>query len=266
MEIMVLVKPVPLVEGVTLTIKGADIAKETLKFAINELDDYALEKALLLKEKHGGKVTLLTVAPEKFRKHAEQIIREGYAKGADEAVAVLDPAFDNLDSYAAAKILADTVKTLKYDLILSGVQATDDGSAAVGTMVAEILGIPHAALVISLEPIDGKALKVRRELEEGVEEIVELPLPALLSIQSGTDTPRYAAFAKIRAAMKKEIKVLTASGVGLQSDAVSSLRKVGPVSMQVPTVAKEAEMLTGTPEEEAAKLAQIIKEKGHGRA
>ncbi|MEM3737058.1 MAG: electron transfer flavoprotein subunit beta/FixA family protein [Candidatus Bathyarchaeia archaeon] len=265
MNIVVCVKSVPLVEGVDLKVSGTDIAKETLKFAINEWDEYALEEAVLLKEKLGGEVTVLTLTTPKQSKNIEQTLRECYAKGADNAIQLVDEIVDNLDPFAKSKILSKVIKGLSFDLVFTGVQASDDGCAQIGPTVATLLGLPYVTLVTKLEILaGGKAAKVERELEEGFKQVVELPLPALLTIQTGINVPRYAPFAKIRAAMKKEIKTLSLKDIGLDPAEVMGWKRASVAKMAIPVVERKTVIIRGSPEEEAAGLVSILREKGFG--
>jgi electron transfer flavoprotein beta subunit len=262
MNSAVFVKAVPIVEGVSISVKENDIAKETVKYMMNESDEYALEEAVRLKEKHGGAVTVITLTHEKQRRQSEQILRECYAKGADKTILLVDEAFQNLDPSMTSRILSSAVKDLNFDLIFTGVQASDDNWAATGPMIAQLLGIPYATLVSNLQTGDVGVIRVQRELEENVKEVVELSLPALLTIQTGINTPRYAPFAKIRAAMKMEIMTRTLRDLGLDQNTIQSWRGSIISRMNIPIVKKKVEIIGGKPGEEAANLAKILREKG----
>src|SRR6202030_2749753 len=149
-------------------------------FVASEADNYALEEALRLKEKNGGEVVVLSMGGEE----AARVLRSGLAMGADRAIHLLDPKFKGADEFAAATALAKAIeKDGGADLVLAGVQSDDLGTGMTGTMTAELLGVPHATVVVGVEPgSDEKSLKVRRELEGGVDEVVEMQLPALLKI------------------------------------------------------------------------------------
>jgi len=147
-------------------------------------------------------------------------------------------------------------------LILTGAQAGDDGYAMVGPILAEILGIPHAAMVKKIE-LNNDVAKVNRELEGGLEEIVEVKLPAVLAIQTGINEPRYVSIMGTRKAMRKEIKVLGLAEVGLDENEVGEVGSwIKVEKMYVPPVEKQAEFLKGSPEEIAGKLAEILKARG----
>lgn len=260
MDVIVCIKRVPDTAEAELVITPdeKDIVKDRLVFDMNEWDNYALEEALLMKERYGGSVTLVTVGPEE----AAEALRTGLAKGADTAIRLTDDSFTGSDAYATAKILAQAIKDLPYDLILTGAQAGDDGYSQVGQTLAELLGLPHATLVTKIEIEDGKA-RVHRELEGGLEEVLEVELPAVFTIQTGINVPRYASLKGIRAAFRKGIKVLGASDLGLQPDEVGEIgSKTRLERLFIPPVEKVAEILEGSPDEVSGQLAEILKGRG----
>jgi electron transfer flavoprotein beta subunit len=237
---------------------GKAIEKTGLVYDINEWDDYALEEAVRIKEKHGGTVTAITIGSE----DSDSTLRKCLARGADKAIRLTDSKFEGSDGYAIAKILHSAIKSLPFDMILTGMQAGDDGNAMVGPILAEILKIPHATMVKKMELTEG-AVKVNRELEGGLEEMLEVKLPALFSIQTGINEPRYVSIMGIRKAMQKEIKLMTLADTGLQeSDVGPSGSWSRTERMYVPPVEKQAELLKGTPEEVATKIADILKSRG----
>ncbi len=261
MDIIVCVKRVPETAEADLVIDatGKDIQKGGLVFDINEWDNYAVEEAVLLKEKHGGTVTVISMGPEE----ANETLRRALAMGADEAIRLTDPAFSGSDGHAIARVLSQAIQPLSYDLILTGVQAEDDGYGQVGPTLARMLEIPHAAVVNGIESIDGDRAKIRRELEGGLEEVVELSLPAVLTIQSGINEPRYVSIMGIRKVAKKEIKALGLGELALKADEAGEagsrtlIEKVFP-----PPVGEGAQMLEGTMDEIAERVVAIVKEKG----
>lgn len=260
MDIIVCVKHVPETAEADIKIDstGKTIEKTGLVFDVNEWDDYALEEAVQIKEKLGGTVTAVTVGSE----DADSTLRKCLARGADTAVRLTDPKFEGSDCYATAKILHRAIKDLPFNLILTGAQAGDDGYAAVGPILAELLGTPHATMVKKIELNDDVA-KVKRELEGGLEETVEVKLPAVLSIQTGINEPRYVSIMGIRKAMKKETKVLGLAEIGLSESEVGEAGSwIRTEKMYVPPVEKQAEFLEGSPEEIAAKIAEILKARG----
>ena len=220
MDIVVCVKRVPDTSEaeVAITKDERKIEEGDLVFDINEWDKYAVEEAVLLKEKLGGSVTVVTMGPEE----AEDTLRRCFATGADDAIRLTDEAFEGSDAVAIARILYQAIKDMEFDLVLTGAQASDDGYGQVGPTIAEFLGIPHATLVTNIEIINGKA-KVRRELEGGLEEVVEVQLPAVFTIQTGINEPRYVSIMGVRKAAKKEIKILGLKELGLKEEEVESL-------------------------------------------
>jgi electron transfer flavoprotein beta subunit len=260
LDVVVCVKHVPETAEAELKIDqtGKNIEKTGLVYDINEWDDYALEEAVRIKEKQGGTVTAITIGTQ----DTESTLRKCLARGADKAIRLTDPKFENSDAYATAKILHSAIKTLHYDLILTGMQAGDDGNAAVGPILAEMLNIPHATMVKKIELAQGTA-KVNRELEGGLEEQIEIRLPALVSVQTGINEPRYVSIMGIRKAMQKEIKVLSLADTGLsESDVGSAGSWINIDKLYVPPVEKQAEFLKGTPDEIATKITEILKSRG----
>jgi len=260
LDVIVCVKHVPETAEAELKIdaSGKAVEKTGLVYDINEWDDYALEEAVRIREKQGGSVTAITIGPD----DSDSTLRKCLARGADKAIRLADPKFEGSDGYAIAKILHSVVKTIHYDLILTGMQAGDDGSAMVGPILAQLLGIPHATMVKKLELGLGTA-KANRELEGGLEEQVEVKLPALFSIQTGINEPRYVSIMGIRKAMQKEIKIMSLADTGLSENDVGLAGSWLRIEkLYVPPVEKQAEFLKGTPDEMATKIAEILKAKG----
>lgn len=260
MDIIVCVKHVPQCADVELKINegGKDIEKAGLVFDINEWDDYALEEAIRIKEKFGGTVTAITVGP----KEAESTLRKCLARGADHAIRVFDPKFMNSDAYVIAKILYSVIKNIRFDLILTGAQAGDDGSAVVGPALAGLLRVPHATMVKKIELSDGEII-VDRELEGGLMERLKIKMPALLTIQSGINEPRYVSIMGIRRAMQKEIKVLELANIGLSESDVGQTGSWTIIEkLYIPPVEKKAEIVSGSPDEIARKIIEILKSRG----
>jgi electron transfer flavoprotein beta subunit len=189
-------------------------------------------------------------------------LRKCLARGADKAIRLTDPKFAGSDSYAVARILHSVIKTLHYDLVLVGLQAGDDGSTAVGPILAEMLGTPHATMVKKLELGSGTA-KVNRELEGGLEEQIEVKLPAVLAVSTGINEPRYVSIMGIRKAMQKEIKVMTLADTGLtEADVGEAGSWLKVDKLYVPPVEKQAEFLKGSPDEVATRITELLKAKG----
>jgi electron transfer flavoprotein beta subunit len=255
LDIIVCIKRVPQTAEAEVKVDstGKDIIKDRLAFDMNESDTYALEEAILLKEKFGGTITVISLgAPE-----TEDTLRIALAKGADNAMRIKAEDFGELDGYKTAQILKSGIKDIKYDIIFTGCMATDDAYSQVGVTLAEILGIPHATLVTKIDVTDNK-VHAHRELEGGLLEHLELALPALLTIQTGINEPRYASLIAIRRAAKKEIRMIGKSEIspeGIQPN--SNIEE-----LFIPPVGKRAEILTGNMDEISTKLTGIIKEKG----
>ncbi len=241
--------------------EGKDIKRETLNYKTNGSDEYALEEAVRLKEKHGGRVVALTVGP----KRADSMLREALAKGADEAVRVSYEDVGGYDLGRTARILAAAVKTLPHDLVLTGVQSDDQVYSSTGALVASLLGLPHVSVVTKVQ-VQGQGLEVTSELEGGLSRRYALPLPALISIQFGANVPRYAPLPAIMKASRQPIKEIGPAALGLTGwDALRtpytfSVRKLSP-----PEAKGHATMIAGSPEEQAKKLAQLLREKGFVR-
>ena len=211
-----------------------------------------------MREKQGGTVTAITIGAD----DSDSTLRKCMARGADKAIRMTDPKFNGSDGYAIAKILHSAIKTLHYDLILTGAQAGDDGSSMVGPILAELLKIPHVTMVKKIE-LGTSVAKVNRELEGGLEELIEVKLPAVFSVQTGINEPRYVSIMGIRKAMQKEIKVMTLADTGLTENDVGPTGSWTMIeTMYVPPVEKQAEFLKGSPEEVATKIAEILKAKG----
>jgi electron transfer flavoprotein beta subunit len=260
LDIIVCVKHVPETAEAELKIDstGKAIDKTGLVFDINEWDDYALEEAVRIKEKQGGTVTAITIGAD----DSDSTLRKCLARGADNAIRLTDLKFNDSDGYAIAKILHSVIKNLPYSIILTGMQAGDDGNAVVGPALAEMLKIPHVTMVKKLELGVGTA-KANRELEGGLEEQVEVGTPALFSVQTGINEPRYVSIMGIRKAMQKEIKLMTLADTDLMENDVGSSGSWTKIEkMYVPPVEKQAEFLKGSPEEVAAKVTEILKAKG----
>jgi electron transfer flavoprotein beta subunit len=228
---------------------GRWIEESDLNFEINEPDAYALEEALQLKEKHGGEVVALCAGPAR----AQQSIREALAKGADRALHIEEENLPALDALGAARLLAAAAKPENPDLILTGLQSDDLGYGQTGVIMAELLGRPHSTIIMSVE-VAGPNLRVKRELEDGWFQHIEMPLPAVLTIQSGINKLRYATLMGIKKARTKEIKRLTAADLGGLSSPSAVIE-----SVQAPRKTKQATILEGDPKTAAAKLVEKLR-------
>src|SRR5882724_2692999 len=187
------------------------IQEADLSYEINEPDAYALEEGLQLKEKHSGEVVVLCAGPAR----AAQTIREALAKGADRAIHVEEEKLGAFDPLGVARLMAEAMQPEKPDLILTGLQSDDLGYGQTGVILAELLGLPHATIIMQVEKQEG-GIRVKRELEDGWFQHVEMPLPALLTIQSGISKLRYATLMGIKKAKTKEIRRHTASDLAVE--------------------------------------------------
>ena len=256
MEIVVCVKRVPQTQEVDLEIDGGgrEVKKEMLAYAINEWDNYAIEEAVVLKEKLGGNVTAITLGGE----DDEEVLRRCLAMGADRAIRV-DMGDLVLDGYVVSRVLAEVIRGLDHDLVLTGVQADDDNMGMVGNMLAEHLGVSHGSVVTGVEVEEGR-LKIHVELEGGIDEVSRISLPALLAIQTGINEPRYVSIMGIRKAAKKELKVMGVQDLNIPEEELQPRSVVE--EMYLPPETEGAEMIEGDPGTVAQAILRIIKEKG----
>ena len=260
MEILVCARRVPDTSEneIQLNSAGNDIERDELVYSVNEADNYAVEEALQIVGRVGGNVTVVTVGVEED----EEILRREMAMGANHSVLLTDNAFAGSDGRGIATILKNFVQKGNYDLILTGVQA-EDGAAQVGGMLAALLDYPFASLVSSIEVLDGKKLKIGREIEGGNREISEIDLPCVLSIQTGINEPRYVGMRGIRAVASVPIPTYGAPELGIDADAIGeAAAKVKRVDYFVPALGKGAEMLKGTREENIDKLVELVAARG----
>src|SRR5450631_4651397 len=210
MKIIVAIKQVPVRDSqLRIDSSGRWIQEGDLSFEINEPDAYALEEALQLKEKHGGEVVALCLGPAR----ASQTIREALAKGADRAIHIEEENLPALDTLAIAKLISNAAKTENADLILTGLQSDDLGAGQTGVVMAELLGLTHSTIIMEAEAREGH-IRVKRELENGWFQHIDMPLPAVLTIQSGSNKLRYATLMGIKKAKTKEVKKLTPAELG----------------------------------------------------
>ena len=260
MEILVCARRVPDTSEneIALNSAGNDIERDELVFSINEADNYAVEEALQIVAKVGGKVTVVTVGGE----DDEEVLRREMAMGANQGVLLSDEAFTGSDGRGIATILKAFVQKGNYDLILTGIQA-EDGAAQVGGMLAAMLDYPFASLVNSIEILDGRKLKIGREIEGGNKEMNEIDLPCVLSIQTGINEPRYVGMRGVRAVATVPIPTYGAPELDLNAATVgAAAAKVRRVDYFVPQVGNGAEMLKGSREENIEKLVELMAAKG----
>lgn len=222
MKILVMMKQVASKDAILRINKEATWIEESdLSFEVSESDGYALEEGLRLKEKHGGDVVVCSMGPQRVK----AVIKDALARGADRAIHVVIDDLTNLSPYSAAKILADAVRDEQPDLIMTGLQSDDNGYAQTGVIMAELLGMPHATIVIEVDA-SGEKLRVKRELESGWYQWYSMSTPALLTIQSGISQIRYASLKGIMAAKKKEIKEVTPGADGMARASHQRIEKI----------------------------------------
>jgi electron transfer flavoprotein beta subunit len=259
-EILVCARRVPDTSEneIQLNSAGDDIERDELVYSINEADNYAVEEALQIVARVGGNVTVATVGGE----DDEEILRREMAMGANHGVLITDKAFRGSDGRGIATILKAFVQKGHYELILTGVQA-EDGGAQVGGMLAALLDYPFASLVNSIEVLEGKKLRVGREIEGGNKEMSEIDLPCVLSIQTGINEPRYVGMKGIRQVASIPIPTFGAPDLGIGASAVGeAAAKVKRVDYFVPTLGKGAEILRGSREENIDKVLELVTAKG----
>ncbi|MCB1037336.1 MAG: electron transfer flavoprotein subunit beta/FixA family protein [Acidobacteria bacterium] len=256
MRIAVCIKQVPDTEArLRLRKDGRWVDEEDLPFVINESDEYALEEALTLAEKTGGEVVVLSLGPARVK----EALRKALALGAQRAVHLQDEAFEGGDAPATARALHAALSRESFDLVLTGSQSDDNGYGATASVLAGLLGWPHAWLVMGVELEEGGAsLKVVREMESGMNEIVRIATPAVIEVQAGINHPRYASLKGIMQAKRKPQEVLTAADLGLDPAVVGAAgSRLEVVSVAFPSTGAGAQMIEG----DAATAARVLVEK-----
>jgi len=256
MKIAVCIKQVPTREWQPrINEAGTWIREQDASYELNEPDAYALEEALRLREKHSGEVVVCAAGPARV----QQVIREALARGADRAIHVEGDALGSADASITSAALASAMTDERFDLVLTGLQSDDQGHAQVGVMLAERLQMPHSTIIMEVQVVDpstgsGQAatLRVKRELEGGWFQWIGMPLPALLTIQSGINQLRYATLKGIMAAKKKEIRKVPLPGGLAASQQIMELA--------LPTRSKQTEMITGAPAAAAKELVRRLRE------
>lgn len=259
MEILVCVKRVPDSAENEIEVKGdgSDIKRDDLVYSVNEWDNYAVEEAIQIVDRLGGSVTVVTIGDEE----SEEVVRREMAMGANNGLMLVDPAFEGSDGRGLATILKAAVEKGRYDLILCGAQA-DDGAGQVGGMLAAMLDWPYASLVNMIE-VKENMLRIGREIEGGNQEINEIRLPCVLSVQTGINEPRYVGIRGIRKVASVDIPVMDAAALGLDPAAVGrDGARVKRLDYFVPPAGAGAEMLEGSTDEITAKLIDLLKAKG----
>jgi electron transfer flavoprotein beta subunit len=244
-KILVCIKQVPQKDAPLKLNESATGLREDVGYEVNEPDAYALEEALRQKEKNGGEVVVITAGPAR----AQQVLREALAKGADRAIHLEDDRFTTLDSLNTARALAEAIKDESFDLIFTGLQSDDCGYAQTGVLLAELLGWPHATIIMQIEAKEN-GIRVKRELEGGFFQFVEMPLPSVLTIQSGINKLRYATLIGIKQAKNKPMRKVT-------YDEVAAALKPNQMTIErlfIPKKTKQTEVIQGSPAEVAKKL------------
>jgi electron transfer flavoprotein beta subunit len=259
MNIVVSIKQVPASETkVKIAADGLDIDRTGISYVVNPYDEFGVEEALRIKERLGsGSVTVVTVGPEK----AQEALRTCLAVGADKAVHIKDPAFEGGDAYATAVALAAALKRLQFDVLFFGKQAIDDDNGAVGIHVAELLRIPHVAVVNKLEIDEREKRAVAYRQIEGALEVIETSLPAVFTCQKGLNEPRYASLPGIMKAKSKPMTVLSLADLGLKPEEVGQsgsklhLRRISP-----PPPRTEGKILQGEVSQAVTELVRLLRE------
>jgi electron transfer flavoprotein beta subunit len=256
MNSIVCLKEVPDTEA-RIEVRGGKVVEEGIQYVVNPYDEFALEEALKWQEKFGGKVTLVSLGPDRAR----ESILKGLAMGADEVYHLSDPAFLGGDAFSTARALAAAIGKLgAYDAVFCGKQAVDEDNSAVGVMLAELLDLPHVSVVTRLEIADGKSARAEREIEGG-REAVETALPAVITAQKGLNEPRYPSFRGIRQARSKPFTQWTPADVGLDAGAVG----MGGARLQVVEVLPPPErpagrIVPGEPADAAKEVVRLLRE------
>ena len=223
------------------------VRDQDASWELNEPDAYALEEALRLREKHGGEVVVVSAGPARVT----QVLREALARGADRAIHVAGDHLATADAFTAADALATALANEKVDLVLTGLQSDDQGFAQVGVVLAEKLGVAHSTIIMEVQ-VNDRTLRVKRELEGGWFQWIAMPLPAVLTIQSGINQLRYATLKGIMAAKKKEVKVVAAPAGAAARQRITSV--------YMPEKVKQTRMIDGAPAEAAKELVRVLRE------
>ncbi len=223
------------------------VRDQDASWELNEPDAYALEEALRLREKHGGEVVVVSAGPARVT----QVLREALARGADRAIHVDGDHLATADGFTAADALAAALKNEKVDLVLTGLQSDDQGFAQVGVVLAEKLGLSHATIIMEVQ-VSGPTLRVKRELEGGWFQWIAMPLPAVLTIQSGINQLRYATLKGIMAAKKKEIRAVPAPAGAAPRQRIASV--------YLPEKSKQTRMIDGSAADAAKELVRVLRE------
>lgn len=258
MKIGVCIKQVPDPEArLSVSADGRWIDEEEMAFGINEGDEYAVEEALAIAEQAGGEVVAVSLGPERAR----EALRKALAVGAGRAVHLADDAFQGGDCWATARALAEVARRESFDLILTGSQSADAGFGSTGTLLAALLGWPHAWLVVGLEVEEGGgSARVTREMEAGKNELLRVKLPAVIEVQAGINKPRYASLKGIMQAKRKELAALSPSDLGLAPERVGAAgSRLEILSVSVPEKGEGAQIFEGDVQAAARQLVEKLR-------
>jgi electron transfer flavoprotein beta subunit len=250
LKLLVCMKQVPQKDAPLKLNAAGTWIREDVSYEVNEPDAYALEEALRQKEKHGGEVVVITAGPAR----SQQVLREALAKGAERAIHLEDNGFAGLDAHNTARAFAAAIKDEQFDLIFTGLQSDDYGYAQTGVILAELLGWPHATIIMQIEKTD-RGIRVKRELEGGYFQFVDMPLPAVLTIQSGINKLRYATLIGIKQAKNKPMRKVALAEV--QPSIGPNMQKIE--RLYVPQKTKKTEVLEGPPAEVAKQLVDKLR-------
>jgi electron transfer flavoprotein beta subunit len=258
MKIVVPVKQVAALDDeFELLDDGSDVDPDGLEWELNEWDTFSLEAALQLRDAVGdGEVVAVTVGDEE----AEEGLLSALAKGADRGVRVWDQGLEGADALAVARVLSAAVQREAPDLVLCGVQSSDAVNSATGIALAGYLEMTHVAVVKGIER-DDQRLRVERELEGGLVELLDVSLPALLTIQTGINEPRYATLRAIKQAREKPLAVQSLEDLGLDGGEIARAAGSRRRRLAPPDKGDGAEILEGSPADVAAKIAEIVKDR-----
>jgi electron transfer flavoprotein beta subunit len=257
MHVVVCVKQVPDTET-KIRVKDGQVDHSETKYVVNPYDEYAVEEGLRIKESLSeGKITLVSTGPER----AKDALKSGLAVGADEAIHLIDEAFDGSDPYGTALILSKALQKLEYDIVFCGKQGVDEDHAQVGIILAELLGIPHVSVVTKLEISDDrKSIVAHREVEGG-HEVIEAPLPAVITAQKGLNEPRYASIKGIMAVKKKVIPEWNAEEIGVEKDQVGAeAARIVVTEINLPTDRTAGKVFDEDPAQDAIKVAHLLRD------
>ena len=250
MKILVCIKQVPQKDALLKLNEAATWIREDVSYEVNEPDAYALEEALRQKEKHGGEVVVITAGPAR----SQQVLREALAKGADRAIHLVDESFVALDAVSTARAIAAAIQGEIFDMVFTGLQSDDYGFAQTGVLLAELLGWPHATIIIGIEKTE-TGVRVKRELEAGQFQFLDMPLPCLLTLQSGINKLRYATLIGIKQAKNKPVRQVTLADV--QEKLGKNLQTIE--RLYLPVKQKKTEMLEGSPTDVVKKIVDKLR-------